>query len=48
MIKKCLIIIAIIAIILGVMIGLIYLTKYARQTAWEEFTRRYDYINNKT
>ena len=45
--KKCLITIGIIALILGVIVGLVFLAKYTRQMAWEDFTKMHDYINNR-
>lgn len=45
--KKCLITIGIIALILGVIIGLIFLAKYTRQIAWEDFNKMHDYLNNR-
>ena len=45
--SKYLKIIAISALISVAIIGLIYLSKYARQVRWEDFTKMHDYINNR-
>lgn len=45
--KKYLITMFTIILVLGFLIGLVFLAKYARQIRWEEFTRMHDYINNR-
>ena len=45
--KKHFIIMLTIILVLGFLIGLIYLAKYARQITWEDFTKMHDYINNR-